>query len=40
LDLTPQRQLFAESLGLAQQLLGDTLVVPEAGLASACVQLG
>jgi hypothetical protein len=36
--MTPQRQLYAKSLGLAQGGLRDALVVPEAGFADARVQ--
>jgi hypothetical protein len=39
-EVLPERQLFAEPLGLAKDLLGGALVLPEGGRADARVQIG
>ena len=39
LEIAPQSELFAQTLSLAQDLLGRALVVPEAWLADGGVQL-
>jgi hypothetical protein len=38
LKVTPERQFFPEPLSLSKYLLGDALVVPEAGLAAERVE--
>jgi hypothetical protein len=40
LEATPQRQLLAQALGFAQDLLGRALIVPEARFADVRIELG
>jgi hypothetical protein len=38
--MAPERQFLTQPLGLAQDLLGGALIVPETGLAAARVEVG
>jgi hypothetical protein len=38
--MAPEGQFLAQPLGFAQDLLGRALVVPEAGIAAASIEVG